>query len=216
MSCISLKRKENNILPLQWQITLPHSLFLLKQARFPTINKCLFALVSATFILFSESMNPNCLVLTHDKTIISFSAPWKASTVDTWTALVSNASDCTPLSRFWICRRMNMDGDELCYSQWHFSWAKNHSTSLSLHKMRPKKGQSATIVKPQLITGKHCAMNLYLMTSQRVQCGTQCFGLLITAAHVMLWVTRWGKTPTLLSRCLPCLSLSHIPICNSS
>lgn len=81
-------------------MTLPHSLFLLRQARLPTISKCRFARVSATFILFSESMKPICLVLTQDKMTTSFSAPWKASTVDTCTARTSKASELMPLSEF--------------------------------------------------------------------------------------------------------------------
>lgn len=101
------------LLPLQWWITLPHSLFLLRQGRLPTISRCLFALVSATFILFSESMKPNCLVLTHDRTMISLSAPWNASTVDTWTGLTSKASEWTPLSKFWICGQRNREGERV-------------------------------------------------------------------------------------------------------
>lgn len=127
-----------NVIPLQWWITLPQSLFLLRQARFPTINKCLFALVSATFILFSESMNPICLVRTQDRTMISFSAPWNASTVETCTALISKASECTLLSKFWICRQRNMDIHEFCCSANCLSWAKI-AAGLSLHKMQTKK-----------------------------------------------------------------------------
>lgn len=43
-------------------------------------------------------------------------------------------------------------------------------------------------VKPQLITGKCYATNLYLTKRWRIQCGNQYFRLLITAAHVMPWM----------------------------
>lgn len=88
------------ILPSQCWITRPQSWFFRKQAKFPTINKCLLPLVSATFILFSESINPTCLVLTQDRIMISFSAPWKASTVDTCTALISGWSKSTAPSKW--------------------------------------------------------------------------------------------------------------------
>lgn len=87
-------------------MTLPHSLLFLRQFRFPTINKCRFPLVSATFTLLSESMKPTCLVLTQDNTMISFSAPWKASTVDTWTALIWEVSASTAASKLQICRQI--------------------------------------------------------------------------------------------------------------
>lgn len=109
MRCKVSKTPAKKLLPLQWWITLPHSLFLLRQGRLPTISRCLFALVSATFILFSESMNPKCLVLTQDSTMISLSAPWNASTVDTWTGLTSKASEWTPLSKFWIWGQRNRE-----------------------------------------------------------------------------------------------------------
>lgn len=94
-------------LPSQCWITRPHSRFFLKQDKLPTINKCLLPLVKATFIRFSESMNPTCLVLTQDRIVISFSAPWKASTVDTCTALTSGWPTSTALSKLQICRQTN-------------------------------------------------------------------------------------------------------------
>lgn len=87
-------------------MTLPHSLLFLRQFRLPTINKCRFPLVSATFTLVSASMKPTCLVLTQDNTMISFSAPWKASTVDTWIALIWEASESTAASKLQICRQI--------------------------------------------------------------------------------------------------------------
>lgn len=54
----------------------------------PRINKCLLALVNATLMRALLSMNPLFIVRTVDKTMISFSPPWNASTVEI----------CTPLS----------------------------------------------------------------------------------------------------------------------
>ncbi len=50
----------------------------------------LLALVRATLVLLSLSMNPTWWVLTEDSTIISFSPPWKASTVETWRIMWEN------------------------------------------------------------------------------------------------------------------------------
>lgn len=85
--------------PAQCWMTRPHSRLPRRQARCPTISRCLLPRVRATFILFSESMKPTCRVRTQDRMTISFSAPWKASTVDTCTALTSGRSESASLSK---------------------------------------------------------------------------------------------------------------------
>lgn len=90
-------------LPWQCWITRPHSRFLRRQARCPTISRCRLPRVRATFMRCSESMKPTCLVRTQDRTTTSFSAPWKASTVDTCTAVRCGRSRSTAPSRWHSC-----------------------------------------------------------------------------------------------------------------
>lgn len=65
--------------------TVSQAEFDVRRGALPMTMRCLRALVIATFSRFGLSENPRRTVRDVASTIMSRSAPWKASTVETWT-----------------------------------------------------------------------------------------------------------------------------------
>ena len=94
----------------QVPITRSQILFIFNNLWFPMTTKCLLARDKATFVRRGQSINPTLLLRTHERMIMSFSAPWNASTVEIWIIFKSLWGRLMLASRknveiLWTCER---------------------------------------------------------------------------------------------------------------